>query len=164
ARTSNAWLGRVTLPQPAAVNWPLDLVLALAVDLRGLVFALAAAVLTAVVFALLPALDATRSDLAGMLREIGAGASAGSSRRLRASLVAAQVAVSVVLLAAAGVALGSLLHTTRADAGFDPTGVAVVTISPDLLGYRGDEVEELFSRLRERVADLPGVRSAALAS
>ena len=164
ARTSNSWLGRVTLPQPAAVNWPLDLVLAPALDLRVLGFALAAAVLTAVVFALLPALDATRSDLAGMLREIGAGASAGSSRRLRATLVAAQVAVSVVLLAGTGVALRSLLHTTRADPGFDPAGVAVVTLSPDLLGYGGAEVEELFSRLRERVADLPGVRSAALAS
>lgn len=164
ARASNAVLGRVGFPLTSSVGWPLELVLAPSLDLRVLCFALAAAVLSAVVFALLPAVEATRSDLAAMLRDLGATASARASRGLRETLVAAQVAVSIVLLAAAGVALRNLLHTSRVDAGFDSERAAVVTLSPDLLGYRMDEVEHLFDRVRQRVSELPGVRSAALAS
>lgn len=164
ARASNAVLGRVGLPLTAAVSWPLDLVLAPSLDLRVLCFALAAVVLSAVVFALLPALEATRSDPAAMLRDHGAAASNGSSRGLRETLVAVQVGVSVVLLAAAGVALRNLIHATRVDMGFDPERAAVVTLSPDLLGYRMDEAEALFTRVRHRVSELPGVRSVALAS
>jgi predicted permease len=164
ARASNAVLGRVGLPVTAAVSWPLELVLAPSLDLRVLCFALAAVVLSAVVFALLPAVEATRSDLTTMLRDLGAAASTPASRGLRETLVAVQVAVSVVLLAAAGVALRNLLHTSRVDAGFDPERAAVVTLSPDLLGYRMDDAEELFTRVRQRVSELPGVRSAALAS
>jgi predicted permease len=164
ARASNTLLGSVGLPLTATVSWPLDLVLAPSLDLRVLCFALAATVLSALVLTLLPALEATRSDLAAMLRDLGAAASTGSSRGLRETLVALQVAVSVVLLAAAGVALRNLLHTTRVDAGFDPERAAFVTLSPDLLGYRMDDAEEPFARVRQRVSVLPGVRSAAFAS
>jgi len=164
ARASNAALGRVGLPLTAAVSWPLQLVLAPSLDLRVLCFALAAAVLSASVFALLPALEATRSDLASMLRDLGAAAATRGSHGLRETLVAVQVAVSVVLLAAAGVALQNLLDTTRVDTGFDPEGAAVVTLSPDLLGYGIDDAEALFGRVRERVSELPGVRRASLAS
>ncbi len=164
AHASNAVLGRVGLPLTAAVSWPLELVLAPSLDLRVLCFALAAAVLSAVVFALLPAVEATRSDLAAMFRGPGAAVSARGSRGLRETLVAVQVAVSVVLLAAAGVALRTLLDATRVAAGFDPEGAAVVTLSPDLLGYRVDDAEALFTRVRQRVSQLPGVRSVALAS
>jgi predicted permease len=99
-----------------------------------------------------------------MFRDLGAAASTRGSRGLRETLVAVQVAVSVVLLAAAGVALRNLLDATRVAAGFDPEGAAVVTLSPDLLGYRMDDAEALFTRVRQRVSELPGVRSAAFAS
>ncbi len=164
ARASNAVLGRVGLPLAAAVSWPLELVLAPSLDLRVLCFALAAAVLSAIVFALLPAVEATRSDLSAMLRDLGAAAATRRSHGLRETLVAVQVAVSVVLLAGAGVALRNLLDTTRVDAGFDSEGAAVVTLSPDLLGYRIDDAEGLFSRVRQRVSELPGVRAAAFTS
>jgi predicted permease len=164
AHLSNALLGRVELPLASSVNWPLELVLAPALDARVLGFALAAAVLTAVVFALLPALEATRSDLAETLRELGGGAIAGRSRGLRAALVAVQVAVAVVLLAAAGVAVRSLVQATRVDPGFEAARAAAVTLSPDLLGYGAEKSEELFARIRRRVAALPGVESAGFAS
>jgi predicted permease len=164
AHVSNVVLGRVGLPLTAAVSWPLELVLAPALDPRVLCFALAAALLSAIVFALLPAVEATRSDLTAMLRDFGSAAATRGSRGLRETLVAAQVAASVVLLAAAGVALRSLLETTRVDPGFDPEGAAIVTLSPDLVGYRMDDAEKLFARVRQRVSDLPGVRAAALAS
>jgi predicted permease len=164
AHLCNALLGRIELPFASSVNWPLKLVLAPALDARVLGFALIAAVLTAVVFALLPALEATRADLAETLRELGGGAVAGRSRGLRSALVAVQVAVAVVLLAAAGVAVRSLAQATRVDPGFDAARAAAVTLSPDLLGYGAEESEELFTRLQERVAALPGVESAAFAS
>jgi predicted permease len=163
ARLSNDWLGRVDSPL-VTVGWPLDLVLAPALDARVVGFALAATIATAVVCALFPALAATRSDLGGMLREIAAGAATGSGRRLRAALVAAQVAVAVVLLAAAGAALRSLIDAERLHPGFDARGVAVVTLSPDLLGYRGAAADRLFARVDERVSALPGVHSVAFAS
>ncbi len=164
ALASDAALGRIGLPLTASSSWPLELVLAPSLDLRVLCFAMAAAVLSAIVFALLPSVEATRSDLAAMLRDLGATAAGRGSHGLRETLVAVQVAVSVVLLAAAGVALRSLLETTRVDAGFDPERAAVVTLSPDLLGYRIDDAEALFSRVRQRVSELPGVRSVAFAS
>jgi predicted permease len=159
-RVSNATLGRIHLP----LQWPLDLTLAPALDLPVLYFTLAFAVLTAVVFALVPALEATRCDVADMLREFGAGGSAGSSRRLRATLVAVQVAISVVLLNGGGIALRALVHDARVDPGFDPEGAAVITLSPELLGYPGDRIEEVYARLGQRISKLPGVRSVAVAS
>lgn len=164
ALASDAALGRIGLPLTASSSWPLELVLTPSLDLRVLCFAMAAAVLSAIVFALLPSVEATRSDLAAMLRDLRATAAGRGSHGLRETLVAVQVAVSVVLLAAAGVALRSLLETTRVDAGFDPERAAVVTLSPDLLGYRIDDAEALFSRVRQRVSELPGVRSVAFAS
>jgi predicted permease len=164
AQALNATLGRIGLPLAAAVSWPLELVLAPSLDLRVLCFASIAAVLSAVIFALLPAVEATRPDLVAMLRDLGAAASGRSSRGLREALVAVQVAVSVVLLAAAGVALRSLVDTAGVDPGFDPERAASVTLSPDLIGYRMDDAEDLFSRVRQRVSELPGVRSVALAS
>ncbi len=65
------------------------------------------------------------------------------------------------MLAAAGVAVRSLAHATRVDLGFDPGRAAAVTLSPDLLGYGTDESEELFARIRERVAALRGVQSVS---
>jgi len=160
ARASNTLLGRIHLP----LQWPLDLTLAPALDSRVLCFTLAFAVVTALVFALVPALEATRSDVARMLREFGAGASGGSSRRLRGTLVAVQVAVSVVLLNGGSIALRGLVQAARIDPGFDPERAAVVTLSPELLGYPGDRIEEIYTRLRQRVSELPGVRGVAFAS
>jgi putative ABC transport system permease protein len=160
AWAASAWLGRVELQ----LGWRLQLPLAAPLEPRLLGFTLAAAVLSSVVFALLPALDATRRDLAGMLRELGAGASPGAARRLRSALVAVQVAIAIVLLDASGVALRGLLRTARIDPGFDPGQAAALTLSPDLLGYPAARCEEFFARVRERVSRLPGVRSAAFAS
>jgi predicted permease len=156
--------GRVGLPMVSGVSWPLDLVLAPALNVRSSCFAAVAAVLTAVVFALAPALEATHADLSATLRELGAGAFAGSPPRLRAALVGTQVAVSLVLLVAAGVALRVSRHAARLDPGFDPGGVAFVTLSPDLLGYDPQATDALFEEARERLAALPGVSSVALAS
>jgi len=160
ARMSNMAFARIRLP----LQWPLDLTLAPALDLRVLGFALGSSVLTAVVFALAPALEATRADVASVFRELRGGAPTASSRRLQSVLVAAQVAVSLVLLNAGGIALRDLVRAARVDPGFDPERAAVVTLSPELLGYSGDRIEEVYARSQEAIAELPGVRGVAEAS
>ncbi len=161
---ANAWFQRIASPQAAAVSWPLALALAPAIDLRVLGFTIATALVSALVFALLPALEATRLDLAGILRELGAGRSTARSGGLQDTLVAAQVALSLVLLAGAAVAFERLLQYTRTDPGFRAERAAAVTLSPDLVGYGVDEAEQFYARLRDRVSEIPGVRATAFAS
>jgi predicted permease len=162
AGAANAALGRVGLPV-TTVSWPLELVLAPSLDGSVLLFALGSAVLVTIVFALLPALAATRHSLAAALRDLGI-APTPSARRLRGTLVALQVAVSMLLLAGTGVALRTLLATMRVDPGFDPRGAAALTLAPALLGYPPAEVEAYFTRLEHRLREIQGVRGVTSTS
>jgi len=132
-------------------------------DLPVLGFTLLLAVLTGVVFGLAPALQVLRPGQEDALRDQGnASNQARVSHRLQSILVVAQVALSLVLLAGAGLFMKSLSNTLAIDPGFDlPNGVVV----PMNLGYGNyDEAEgrELHQRLLHRVRSIPGVRSAAL--
>jgi putative ABC transport system permease protein len=160
ARVSNDALARVSLPLP----WPIDLTLAPSLDARVVGFALAISVGAALLFALAPALEATRTDVARMLRELGAGGSAGSANRLRAPLLALQAALALVLLNAGGLALGALARAAGTDPGFATRRAAVVTFSPELIGLSPDRVDRFYARLSRHLEELPGVRSVAAAS
>lgn len=144
--------------------WPVRLAFAPTLDLPALLFALAAVAFAAVLFALVPAIEASRIDLAGVLRELGGATPAGRAHRARGALVAVQVAISTLLLVGAGLALRSLWNASRVDPGFAAGGVAVATVSPDLAGYEAPALHTYFHRLADRVAALPGVRGVALAS
>jgi putative ABC transport system permease protein len=161
AGLSNRALSTLELPLP------IDLALGLALDGRVVLFTLAAAVLTALTFGLAPALAAARSDVSSLLREGGPGAGGAGSpvqRRLGGSLVATQVALSLVLLVATGLAVRSLANAHRVDPGFDSRGVLVATFAPKLQGYTHEQTEEFLNRVLTRVRALPGVASAGLAS
>jgi predicted permease len=117
------------------------------------------------VFGLAPALQVLRPGQSDALKDQGSTSSqARSSTRVQSALVVAQVALSLVLLASAGLFMKSLKNTLAIDPGFDlPSGVVV----PMNLGYgQYDEAEgrELHQRLLERVRSLPEVESAALAA
>lgn len=134
-----------------------------AVDSTVLGFTALLAVLTGMVFGLAPAMQALRPRQADVLRDQGSGAGrVGASGRIQSALVVAQVALSLVLLAGAGLFLKSLSNTLAIDPGFDlPNGV----VMPMNLGYgQYDETQgrELHQRLLERVRSMPGVRRAAL--
>jgi predicted permease len=132
-------------------------------DLPVLGFTLLLALSTGVVFGLAPALQVLRPGQSDALKDQGHGASqARASTRIQSALVVAQVALSLVLLAGAGLFMKSLSNTLAIDPGFDlPNGV----VMPMNLGYgqyTEAEGRELHQRLLDRVRSMPGVESAAL--
>ena len=117
--------------------------------------ALLTSLVSGVVFGLLPALQASRCDLASVLRTVGG---AGERRgRMRDVLVVGQLAMSVLLLVAAGLFLRALDRGRRVDPGFQVDGVAVAPLDVGKLGYDGARAWDLYRRLAARMAAMPGV-------
>jgi len=128
-----------------------------------LLFTLVASLVTGLVFGLLPAAEASRTDLAGTIKEGGRGTVGGRSKRSRELLVVAEVALSVVLLAGAGLMLQSLTHLQDEDLGFDPEGVLVARLSLPDSRYPEEADLSTFARdLLREVESVPGVQSVAL--
>src|SRR5581483_2543379 len=156
--------------------WSLELLLAAApegirqlADVRVswalLGFAGAVTVLTTLVCGLVPALQATRSDLAGALKEGSHGTAGPRAGRLRAGLVIAQVGLSLVLLVGAGLLLRSFAQVLRVSAGFTPEGVVVAQVSLSGEAYRKDEAQiRYWNEAMRRASALPGVESAGAVS
>jgi putative ABC transport system permease protein len=114
-----------------------------------------------VVFGLLPALRGGRASLESALR---AGARATGSGRLRSALVVAEVALALVLLVGAGLMVRSLAHLNGVDKGFQADGVLTGSVpAPDARSSDRERWLGFYGELRDRSADLPGVRAAALA-
>ena len=136
------------------------------IDLRVFGFAVLAAVTAALVFGTLPAVTIVR-NLAASLRARG-GSGSGMTRarrRLEHGLVVAQLAVTVVLLAAAGLATRSLLALRSVDAGFDPGSVLTMRLTPSRDTYTTADLRRGFNDdVLARVRAMPGVRSAALST
>ena len=149
-----------TLPMPV----PVPLMLALNLDGRVLLFAIAVATLAGLVAGLAPALRATRPSLASEMKGDTPSVS-GAGRRwgLRDALVAAQTAITLVLLVAAGLLTRSILEARRVDVGFHPSGVAALGVDLGLIGYDEARSKQLYDRAVERIGALPGVQSVARA-
>ena len=135
-------------------------------DLRILLFALALTLLTSLLFGLAPALRASRPDLWSTLKDVaGSAAGRGGSLLLRKGLVAAQVALSFLLLFGAGLFVRSLLNLKAADTGFrEMDNLVTFQLSPALNGYDAPRTVHFYDELLERIRAVPGVRSAALAA
>ncbi|MEX2285123.1 MAG: ABC transporter permease [Gemmatimonadota bacterium] len=146
------------IPLPVAGRVAFDF----APDWRVLVFALATALVTGVLFGLAPAIKASRTGLVVSLKA-GLGATDPQSTRGRNVFVAAQVAASVVLLVAAGLFVRSLQQGLAVDPGFDPDGVVIAQINVDPHGYNEERGRVFYRQLIERVRSLPGVEGAGLA-
>ena len=132
------------------------------IDWRVLVLSAAICVGSTMVFALMPAIQASHVDLSGALKSDGGGVVAGSSRsRLRSALVLVQVSLSFVLLAGTGLLLQSLNRMQSASPGFSTD---VITTNVNLLsaGYKLDRAKIFHTELLDRVRALPGVESATL--
>src|SRR5829696_971239 len=131
------------------------------IDLRVLGFALLASTLTGLAFGLVPALQASKVELTDALKS--ARSTGGGRRSLaRGALVAAEVALSLVLLVGAGLLVKSFVRLTEVELGFDPARVVAADIS---LTYRYNSPEkraEFFRQLLTRVEALPGVSAAAV--
>ena len=128
------------------------------VDLRVLAFALAVSVLSALAFGLVPALTASRTDLAGTLQQ-STRTSVGGRDLLRKAVTVAQMALGIVLTGAAGLLILSYVKLSHADEGFNPAGLLTYTFETPDSAYaetRPQFYREYFERLRA----LPGVESA----
>jgi predicted permease len=151
-------LGLLRLLVTVDLPFPIPITLDLSLDANVLAFSLAASLAAGLFFGLAPALQGTNPSLAPTLRDESAGAGGKPGRlMLRNTLVAAQVALSMVLLVCSGLFLRSLQATRAVDPGFGREPAAVVKLL--LPGDRYPEEEgRIFMRgLRERAAALPGV-------
>ena len=136
---------------------PVPIVLDLQVDPRVMVFAFVVAALTAVAFGLVPALQATRFEVAPALH--GHGATPDRRRSwLRQGLVTAQVAMALLLLVAAGLFLRSLQEAATTDVGFTVQGVDTLQIDTRVGGYRTDaDGMRAIDTLHDRFRSIAGV-------
>ncbi|HKB07252.1 MAG TPA: ABC transporter permease [Candidatus Polarisedimenticolia bacterium] len=157
--------------------WARDLVMAsrppqfffgqvdLSLDTRVLVFTLLVSVATGVVFGLVPALQASRSNLVVELKErTGQSGRSGARFNFRSVLVVAQVALSLVSLIGAGLFLRSLRNTERIDPGFDAKNLLTVQFDLGAQGFDRTRGEDFHRRILETARAIPGVRAAALSA
>ncbi len=161
--TESVMLARWIIDSIIALKPPIDIpiTLELSVDWRVLVFSMFISVVTGVLFGLVPALQATRTDLVSALKDV---ASQSGVRRslLRNSLVVAQIAVSLLLLVAAGLTLRALQQLRAMNPGFNPENAVMMNFDLSLQGYQADAGAQLRKQLLNRVESLPGVRSASI--
>ena len=156
-----AWRGLhllLVLGSQGPETMPLDL----SPDYRVLTFTLLITIVTALLFGIAPALRASRLELTPALRD-GHGASSAASRgALSRSLIAGQIALSILLLAMAGLFVRSLHNLTQVDVGFDPRNVTVFSLDEYTASLPLDErLVQLQQQIEQKVQALPGVESAS---
>ncbi|MDX2149817.1 MAG: ADOP family duplicated permease [Bryobacteraceae bacterium] len=127
-------------------------------DLRVLVFTSLLAILTALLFGLAPAVQATRSDPNGVLKAVRAS---GPVRPIRESLLAVQVALAVVLTVGALLFAGTLYKLTTQPAGIRAERVLLMQVETERAGVDAASRPAFLRRMADRLAAIPGVESAA---
>jgi putative ABC transport system permease protein len=132
-------------------------------DLAVLGFTLGTAVLTGLIFGIAPALQASKIDLNEALKEGGRSSSEGRGRhRLRNLLIVSEVALSLVLLAGAGLMIRSFFKLRNTNPGFDAHNVLTASLSLPSVRYSKDEqIASFYEKAIENVSHLPGVEAAA---
>src|SRR5262245_28096221 len=133
----------------------------LPLDYRVLLFTAGVALLTGLIFGLAPALQATRINPNPTLKE-NAATIARSRPRFGKSLVAAQVALSLLLLVVAGLFVRTLRNLKNIDAGFQTDGVLTMKVKPPETLYQGERLANLWKDILARVERLPGPRQVSL--
>lgn len=131
-------------------------------DLRTLLFTLVLTILTGLLFGLLPALQATKAELAPTLKDQSASV-VGGGVVLRKVLVVGQVCLSVILLAAAGYFTKTLFALRQADPGFQAERLLTFTLDPSLNGYKRDAAEQFHQRVAAELAAMPAVQGVTMA-
>jgi predicted permease len=158
-----AYLSRDTLRLFFAPRGGINLVFSSVFDWRVLLTSIAIGFGSTVIFALVPALQATRVDLTSALRAAAPGAvGAGTRSPLRASLVLVQVSLGVLLLVGAGLVLRSLGRLLAADPGFSTTNVTTAAVNLFAAGYDTARAHRFESDLLARTRVIPGVSAVSL--
>jgi putative ABC transport system permease protein len=156
-----AKLGIVLLLQLAPANLPR--LTDVSLDPMVLGFTVLVSVAAVLVFGLVPAIRASRPDLARVLRATGRTPGLGGAARLRNAVIVAEVALSFVLLVGSGLMVRSFVSLMNTDPGFDPNGV--VTFGLSNLQFRSpDEARAVLTQVHDKLAAIPGVTGVATAS
>lgn len=143
---------------------PFPIVFDFNVDFRVAAFTLGLSVVTALIFGLVPALRASNPDLVSSLKDSSPTLGREGRSRLRNSLVVVQVALSLVLLATAGLFLRSLGNASSIDIGFKPDKILLMSVDPKLHNYSKEKTTDFLKQLREHAEALPGVRTVSFMS
>jgi predicted permease len=130
------------------------------IDLRLLLITLAVTLATSLLFSLAPALQFWRPNLMPALKQQTV-TSSGGALLLRRFSVGVQIALSVLLLAAAGLFLRTVNNLRAEDLGFRPDHLVEFTVDPRLAGYSGDQITALDKRILATMHALPGVKSVS---
>ncbi len=134
------------------------------IDGRVLAFAFLVSVVTIPVFGLIPALIASRFGVASLIKGDGAEPRRGALRVApRNILVITQIALSTILLVAAGLLVRSYINTGRIDPGFAPRPMVIATLVPTIAGYDEQQAIGFSDRVIERLSALPGAEQVAVA-
>jgi predicted permease len=155
-----AWVGVRTIGSLAATRLPQ--LLGLTVDYRVIIFAIALAVVVAVVCGGLPAWRSAAVDPQDALRDGRGGGTSRAHHRVLQSLVVAEVALSLMLLLGAGLVLKGFAQLMAKDPGFDPDPILTLqtTISPQRYPD-GNTVQRFLEPALDRIRAIPGVDAAA---
>jgi len=146
------------------IELPTDLpiLLAFQMDRRALVFSLVVSVVSAVLFGLVPAIQATRSDLTAVMKATDTISPSRRRRWGRSILVGGQVAVSVVLLVVALFMYRGFRKGMAGGPGYRTDHLLMMSLDPSLLRYSQPQSQQFFEQVGERARSVPGVKSVAL--
>jgi putative ABC transport system permease protein len=133
-------------------------------DLRILLFTLVVTFLTGVIFGLVPALQTTRTDVIGTLKNEAGAVVGGGHGRLRKALVVAQVALSLLLLIGAGLFVRSLQNLGNLGPGFPVQHLIGFELDPTLGGYTPDRSKIFYQQLTDSLSSVPGVEFVGLSA
>jgi predicted permease len=159
------WCDVLLLRMVAGASGPSSIQLDLQPDARALAFTLGVALLTAILFGLLPALLSTRLDLSPALKSTTSkftGYSASRRIPIGKILVIAQVAVSLTLLVAAGLFVRSLSRLNHASLGYERENLLLFRVDAAAAGFKGPAATRVYQDLLERISGIPGLRSATV--
>jgi predicted permease len=148
--------GRPIIGLPAQIHFDVQ------PDLRVLLFTAGVAVLTGVLFGLVPAWNASASARISTLREAGTVGERRSRRVVGRLLVVTQVALSVVILSVAGVLVTNLSNLRNLNLGFDRHSVLLVSLDASRSGYERLQLSNLYRDLLTRLQAIPGVLAATV--
>ena len=137
-----------------------DFVLSPSLDWRVLSFTVGVTLATGILFGLAPALRGTRVNLNDSLRDSGRTTASGSKLNLAKGLVIVQVALSLLLVAGAGLFLRTLWNLQSVSLGFSKEHLLMVSADGVSAGYKGPQLSNLWRDLTERLRALPGVQGA----
>jgi len=129
-------------------------------DWRVLSFTMALSFATGIIFGLAPAWRSTKVDLTPTLKDGGRGSRAIYRSRLSRGLVILQVALSLLLLVGAGLFVRTLRNLQNVQPGFNTKNLLLFGVQPGLIGYKDDNLPQLFKQISERLDAIPGVETA----